>query len=691
MWVNKLKLGRIAHCAAACIPSRRAAFAATVAFFAALDAQAGTTYWLDNSVAASGDGTSRATAFKTWNEAWAKLATLANNAKAELNVVASDTPYYVTNATPAALKGVTALAALRGVDADGNPVASPASVVIDGQNAFQIAPLGDRPCYVTVSGITFRNGLGTGPSSSRTSTGGPAAIWGLYSGSATYAANYNTVSNCVFEGCSGGTALVFVGQSNRVEKCVFRRNTCESVNSLFLATKYDTHTFTNRVVDCTFEDNGAEDVSTVAVSLLYHADVSGCSFARNTGKREQGTALYINYCSDAVSGGIPAIIRDCTFTANTNSYNGSQANGDFLGGIVAALNGSAVEMRGCTFSGNVATATYCGSGFLAGAKTGPHSLVGCTFENNVARFGGTAVMANLGNSANQPNRITLQDCILRNNDGPLVYGGHYSGGVWTLDGCTISSNKNCTAISNARTGTSFLQYTTNIVRNCSFEGNAFGSSSSTDARVRSGFYLAAATFDRCLFKGNSNNYRVLSSFGGLDVENCLFADNTGNAGYLFYPTNGVQVVNSTFVGNKNKRALFYVSGDVLPGDRVVNCIFSGNTKAESTFVQSGTEGCYRYCFTDFEVAGAGEGMVGGTAGANPGFANAAGGDYTLSKGSVCRDAGDNSPWTDDGTASGTFRSDIFDLAGNVRVTGSKVDLGCYEWCGANPGLTIFVR
>ena len=45
MWVNKLRIGRIAHYAALCIPSRRAAFAATVALFAALGAQA-TTYWL---------------------------------------------------------------------------------------------------------------------------------------------------------------------------------------------------------------------------------------------------------------------------------------------------------------------------------------------------------------------------------------------------------------------------------------------------------------------------------------------------------------------------------------------------------------------------------------------------------------------------------------------------------------------
>ena len=40
MGANKMKLGRIVHCAADSIPSCRAAFAATVALFAALGAQA---------------------------------------------------------------------------------------------------------------------------------------------------------------------------------------------------------------------------------------------------------------------------------------------------------------------------------------------------------------------------------------------------------------------------------------------------------------------------------------------------------------------------------------------------------------------------------------------------------------------------------------------------------------------------
>lgn len=649
-----------------------------------------TTYWLDNSVAASGDGTTKETAFKSWNEAWAALGALGNTAKAELNVVASATPYYVTNATPAALKGVTALAALRGVNADGTDVASPASVVVDGNHLYQIAPLGDRACYVTVSGITFRNGLGTGASSNRNNLGGPAALWAWYSGSATYAANYNTVSNCVFEGCSGGTALVFVGQSNRVENCVFRNNVGSGTSSLFLCTKYNTHVHTNRVIHCTFEDNGGAEIATRAATLLYLAEVSDCTFARNESSNENGVALSLGYCSSSTDGGKGAVIRDCTFAANTNRYNGTQTTGSYHGAIVTALNNSSVEMIGCVFSNNVATSKSCGAGFEARSETGPHVLRDCIFHGNAAQFGGTVAMIDMGNSANNPNRITLENCVIRGNSGPLLYGGHYSGGVWTLDGCAVSNNVNCTAISNCRTTSSQYQFmTTNIVRNCLFDGNAFGSSSSTDGKVRSGFLLAVAEFDRCVFKNNSNNgYRVLSSFGSLFVTNSLFAGNTGAAGYFFYPETGeLHVANCTIVGNSNKRAFLYKP--TWGGDTIVNCILSGNTVAIDGQFQSGSEGCYSYCFTDFDIAGAGTGMVGG-AGANPGFTDAVSGDYTLKAKSVCRNAGDNTVWA--GIA------DAKDLAGKGRINAEDkkggvaiVDIGCYEFYYPNSGFMLIVR
>ena len=65
---------------------------------------------------------------------------------------------------------------------------------------------------------------------------------------------------------------------------------------------------------------------------------------------------------------------------------------------------------------------------------------------------------------------------------------------------------------------------------------------------------------------------------------------------------------------------------------------------------------------------------------DPGFVDAANGDYRLAAGSPCIDAGDNSYVTGDK-----------DLAGNARIANGTVDIGCYEY-GATPtgnnGLSI---
>ena len=127
-----------------------------------------TTYWLDNSVAESGDGLTKETAFKTWNEALANFGSLTLSAYAELNVVASETPYVVT-AAPTGPRGYYNVARIRGVNADGTDVDDPASVVIDGQGLYQIAPC-EQAIGLTISGLTFANA-----SSVRCRTPAPAA------------------------------------------------------------------------------------------------------------------------------------------------------------------------------------------------------------------------------------------------------------------------------------------------------------------------------------------------------------------------------------------------------------------------------------------------------------------------------------------------------------------------------------
>lgn len=54
---------------------------------------------------------------------------------------------------------------------------------------------------------------------------------------------------------------------------------------------------------------------------------------------------------------------------------------------------------------------------------------------------------------------------------------------------------------------------------------------------------------------------------------------------------------------------------------------------------------------------------------NPRFVNWAAGNYRLSFGSLCREAGTNQPWMDGNV----------DLSGQARVRYDCVDIGAYEW------------
>ena len=150
------------------------------------------------------------------------------------------------------------------------------------------------------------------------------------------------------------------------------------------------------------------------------------------------------------------------------------------------------------------------------------------------------------------------------------------------------------------------------------------------------------------------------------------------------------IVNCTFVNNTSGRATVYRE---KPGDEIVNCLFAGNTWTESSsklLQNSGTS----HCFADFVPNGDWANVQGGTAGADPKFADAANGDYSLKSGSRCRNTGSNAPWTTDGTSSGLLRSDIFDLADNERVRPNDVavvDIGCYECYANDDGTLMLIR
>ena len=124
---------------------RVAIFAAAMAF-AALGAQAGTTYWLGTGAGASDSnaGTSKDAPFATWEHAFTQAGSANGNV---LNVLPGTYTVTAVPTTWTSRNDVT----IQGVDADGNPLTSAtaaSAVVVDGAGLGTIAPI--RASFRTV-------------------------------------------------------------------------------------------------------------------------------------------------------------------------------------------------------------------------------------------------------------------------------------------------------------------------------------------------------------------------------------------------------------------------------------------------------------------------------------------------------------------------------------------------------------
>ena len=169
--------------------------------------------------------------------------------------------------------------------------------------------------------------------------------------------------------------------------------------------------------------------------------------------------------------------------------------------------------------------------------------------------------------------------------------------------------------------------------------------------------VCCGTAERCIIRDCNG-----SGCGWAIVKDCLIANNHGiNGGGVI----GCLAINCIIIGNTAAH-----SGSGSYNSALRNCIVYGNSGGydnNGDGVFNGTEASEEL-WIQLGYIGNKDGVYIG----DPGFVDAANGDYRLAAGSPCIDAGDNS-----------YVTTTTDLAGNVRIVNGMVDIGCYEY-GASP-------
>jgi len=309
-----------------------------------------------------------------------------------------------------------------------------------------------------------------------------------------------------------------------------------------------------------------------------------------------------------------------------------------------------VVLSNCVLRGNQA--------YLLGGGVARGTLLGCTLENNTAKFGGGAYNS------------TLSECSLVGNSVSQTVGGlsaapqgagAYFG--WLYD-CTLSGNRaedlgygggasmaylaRCLIVSN--TADSYGGGVSEVVGDaCSILGNAafFGGGAY-------GSDYEDSFLTNCLIAGNTAVLYGGGARGG-KLYNCVLSGNV--ASYAGGGAYDADLECCTVVGNSASNG----GGTASSGEiRSSIIMFNFATGADSNF--SGTGVSYEHSCSSPLPAGP------GSISADPLFENASGGNFRLKASSPCIDRGVNQPWM----------LEAADPDGNSRIINGTVDMGAYE-------------
>lgn len=581
-------------------------------------------------------------------------------------------------------------------------------VIFDGGSSTRILGVAiTRPVTNTVIyGITFRNACAIDDTNygNFLSYGGAVRLV-----SQGYAENtMSCVTNCAFENCAselGGGAGLYVGGGSVVSDTTFTG--CRSGMSGFGSYKPEnpggalyanTGKGNVEIVRCAFMDNVSSNGIGAIGSGVWNGNDGGNTNAFGLVIRDCGFTNNVSYGYAGCLGIKAREVSGCTFVGNV-AKDAAGANGGAVWSVeptaTAAVASPTNRFVGCAFLCNTNEASNGGGVFCNSGVT----LVvadGCEFIGNASvNYGNVYAGAATGGEKSEFGGLSMTDCVV-------------SGNVSAVSGTADEFERFATIRSPASAGT-FSLLRCRFIGNADVGGAGTVFSATPFARVENCEFIGN-TSTRCGFAVSTLAFEPMAS--NVVVRGCLFADNLtegGNDGVAlkfasFNPgtkpygggTNCV-VESCTFVGNLALRSATGSTGAIRAGAVNVgenggsavirNCVFSGNNvtiggvqNIRSFSTVASCADLASHCWDDgVQLTDGVNGNIVAN-GASPRFASVAAGDYSPRNSSPFVNRGVFVPWMDGAT----------DIAGNSRVVGDAVDMGCYE-CRQCGSFTISVR
>ncbi len=424
----------------------------------------------------------------------------------------------------------------------------------------------------------------------------------------------------------------------------------------------------------------------IGFSITHGGTLSNCVVAGNRASR-YGGGIYAY--------GSNVLVVDCDIIGNSQTQTASSAGG----GVYAV----GAQLKNCMIAGNTSKSTSAGGGGVHFSDV-KCRMTGCTVSNNTADAGGGVyALAALGLSLISNTIVdNVATSTAKGGGGIYLFNLLGSSPAWQLTGGAVSRNQTPKDGGGIFAGSSHDGMISNVVVSDNTAGGLGGgiyvsSNYSNEFKVVNSFFYGnqgysgggaacscALVLENCVI---SNNYAATSDGGGArliyylgipGLRNCLIVRNTcvGKGGGV-YITGTTTVENCTIALNTASNnaiaggGLYFNTGtNILVLNTICYSNLTPNTSDSGTNLAR-SSAAVGYLFSYGCTTPTNDLPGSNNVASAPLFAGQNNGDYRLTPGSPCVDAGLNQPWM----------AGAMDLDGRLRLDrlARRVDMGCYEF------------